>query len=73
MEGAAGDDWATAIASGSETDGSIVLNCRISCIQSPGVGRLAQYRFNSLHDRHFEILFIVAIIFHLTDIVLQGV
>jgi hypothetical protein len=33
---------------------------------------LAQYPFNSLHDWHFEILFIVAIIFHLTHIVLQG-
>ena len=33
---------------------------------------LAQYRFNSLHDWHFEIFFIVAIIFHLTHVVLQG-
>jgi hypothetical protein len=32
---------------------------------------LAQYPFNSLHDWHFEILFIVAIIFHLAHIVLQ--
>ena len=34
---------------------------------------LAQYSFNSLHDWHFEILFIVAIISHLTHIVLEGV
>ena len=32
----------------------------------------AQYLFNSLHDWHFEILFIVAIICHLTYFVLEG-
>src|SRR5256886_12849925 len=33
---------------------------------------LAQYPFNSLHDWHFEILFIVAIICQLTHIVLEA-
>src|SRR6516162_6986582 len=33
---------------------------------------LAQYLFDSLHDWHFEILFIVAIILHLVHILLQG-
>jgi hypothetical protein len=32
---------------------------------------LAQYPFNSLHDWHFEILFIVAIILHLVHIFLK--
>src|SRR5262245_20163303 len=32
---------------------------------------LAQYRFNSLHDWHFEILFVIAIFLHLVHIFLK--
>jgi hypothetical protein len=44
----------------------------IAVALAPRKRLLAQYPLNSRHDWHFEILFVVAIILHLTHIILQG-